>query len=97
MTYCDDVDNVDEGDSTYVTTTASKDIHYFETTNEWSQWCDELVESMFTYCMSTLNRTPRHVWTKEEEGTLPECLMELVSMRGWKSDNGTFRPGYLVQ
>ncbi|KAA0067748.1 retrotransposon protein [Cucumis melo var. makuwa] len=23
--------------------------------------------------------------------------MELVSMRGWKSDNGTFRPGYLAQ
>ena len=26
-----------------------------------------------------------------------ECLMELVSMGGWKSDNGTFRPGYLAQ
>ncbi|KAL0537525.1 hypothetical protein IC582_026503 [Cucumis melo] len=25
------------------------------------------------------------------------CLMELVSMGGWKSDNGTFRPGYLAQ
>uniref|UniRef100_A0A9I9EEC9 DUF8040 domain-containing protein n=1 Tax=Cucumis melo TaxID=3656 RepID=A0A9I9EEC9_CUCME len=42
--------------------------------------------------MSTSNRAPRHVWTKEEEGTLVECLMELVSMGGWKSDNGTFRP-----
>ncbi|KAL0544638.1 hypothetical protein IC582_019756 [Cucumis melo] len=47
--------------------------------------------------MSTSNRSPRHVWTKEEEGTLVECLMELVSMGGWKSDNGTFRPGYLAQ
>uniref|UniRef100_A0A9I9E2A2 Retrotransposon protein n=1 Tax=Cucumis melo TaxID=3656 RepID=A0A9I9E2A2_CUCME len=47
--------------------------------------------------MSTSNRAPRHVWTKEEEGTLVECLMELVSMGGWKSDNGTFRPGYLAQ
>ncbi|KAL0543745.1 hypothetical protein IC582_018849 [Cucumis melo] len=37
MTYCNDVDDVDEGDSTYATTTASKDIHYIETTNEWSQ------------------------------------------------------------
>ncbi|TYK18963.1 retrotransposon protein [Cucumis melo var. makuwa] len=46
--------------------------------------------------MSTSNRAPRHVWTKEE-GTLVECLMELVSMEGWKSDNGTFRPGYLAQ
>ncbi|KAL4013676.1 hypothetical protein IC575_025857 [Cucumis melo] len=48
MTYCDDVDDVDEGDSTYVTTTASEDIHYIETTNEWSQWRDEQAESMFT-------------------------------------------------
>ena len=47
--------------------------------------------------MSTSNRAPRHVWTREEEGTLVECLMELVSMGGWKSDNGTFRPGYLAQ
>ncbi|KAA0036695.1 retrotransposon protein [Cucumis melo var. makuwa] len=47
--------------------------------------------------MSTSNRAPRHVWTKEKEGTLVECLMELVSMGGWKSDNGTFCPGYLAQ
>ncbi|KAL4032952.1 hypothetical protein IC575_006035 [Cucumis melo] len=47
--------------------------------------------------MSTSNRAPRHVWTREEEGTLVECLMELVSMGGWKSDNGTFRPRYLAQ
>ncbi|KAL0556366.1 hypothetical protein IC582_004879 [Cucumis melo] len=48
MTYCDDVDNVDEGDSTYAMTVASEDIQYIETTNEWSQWRDELAESMFT-------------------------------------------------
>ncbi|TYK08447.1 retrotransposon protein [Cucumis melo var. makuwa] len=48
MTYCYDVDGVDEGDSTYATTTASEDIHYIETTNKWSQWRDELTESMFT-------------------------------------------------
>ncbi|KAL0561094.1 hypothetical protein IC582_001512 [Cucumis melo] len=95
MTYCEHVDDVDEGDSTYRTT---KDIHYIETTNEWSQWRDELAESMFTdWYMSTSNRAPRHVWTKEEEGTFVECLMELVSIGGWKSDNGTFRPGYLAQ
>ncbi|KAA0047371.1 retrotransposon protein [Cucumis melo var. makuwa] len=47
--------------------------------------------------MSTSNRAPRHVWTKGEEGTLVECLMELVSMGGGKSNNGTFRPGYLAQ
>ncbi|KAL4032716.1 hypothetical protein IC575_005797 [Cucumis melo] len=48
MTYCDDVHNVDEGDSTYATTTATEDIHYIETKNEWSQWHDELAKSMFT-------------------------------------------------
>ncbi|KAA0058991.1 retrotransposon protein [Cucumis melo var. makuwa] len=47
--------------------------------------------------MSTSNRAPRHVWTKEEDDTLMECLMELVSMGGWKSNNGTFRLGYLAQ
>ncbi|TYK26893.1 retrotransposon protein [Cucumis melo var. makuwa] len=47
--------------------------------------------------MSTSTRAPRHVWTKEEESTLMKCLMELVSMGGWKSDNGTFQPGYLAQ
>ncbi|TYJ96264.1 retrotransposon protein [Cucumis melo var. makuwa] len=47
--------------------------------------------------MSISNRAPRHVWTEEEEGTLVECLMELVSMGGWKSDNGTFWLGYLTQ
>ncbi|KAL0559197.1 hypothetical protein IC582_003789 [Cucumis melo] len=36
MTYCDDVDDEDEGDSTYAMTTASEDIQYIETTNEWS-------------------------------------------------------------
>ncbi|KAL4027669.1 hypothetical protein IC575_010844 [Cucumis melo] len=98
MTYCDDVEDEDEGDSTYATTTASEDIQYIETTNEWSQWRDDLAASMFTdWHMSTSNRALRHVWTREEEGTLVECLMELVSMGGWKSDNGTFRPRYLAQ
>ncbi|KAL4026023.1 hypothetical protein IC575_014430 [Cucumis melo] len=97
MTYCDDVYNVDEGDSAYATTTASEDIHYIEMTNNWSQWRDELAESMFTDWQLPSTRAPRHVWTKEEKDTLVECLMELVSMEGWKSDNGMFRPGYLAQ
>ncbi|KAA0048206.1 retrotransposon protein [Cucumis melo var. makuwa] len=45
MTYCNDVD---EGDSAYATTIATKDIHYIKMTNEWSQWRDTLAESMFT-------------------------------------------------
>ncbi|KAA0058874.1 retrotransposon protein [Cucumis melo var. makuwa] len=48
MTYCDNVEDEDEGDSTYATTTASEDIQYIETTNEWSQWRDDLAASMFT-------------------------------------------------
>ncbi|KAL0541058.1 hypothetical protein IC582_021089 [Cucumis melo] len=48
MTYCNDIDDVDKGDSTYATTTASEDIHYIETTNKCSQWRDKLAESMFT-------------------------------------------------
>ncbi|TYK06435.1 retrotransposon protein [Cucumis melo var. makuwa] len=30
--------------------------------------------------MSTSNRAPRHVWTNEEDSTLVECLMKLMSM-----------------
>ncbi|KAA0059918.1 retrotransposon protein [Cucumis melo var. makuwa] len=48
MTYCDDVDDVDEGNSAYATTTTTEDVHYIETKNEWSQWHDELAKSMFT-------------------------------------------------
>ncbi|KAL0533212.1 hypothetical protein IC582_030428 [Cucumis melo] len=47
MKNCDDIDDVDEGDSVYVTITIAEDIQYIETTNEWSQWCDELAEVMF--------------------------------------------------
>uniref|UniRef100_A0A9I9EGL0 Myb/SANT-like domain-containing protein n=1 Tax=Cucumis melo TaxID=3656 RepID=A0A9I9EGL0_CUCME len=47
--------------------------------------------------MTTLSRAPKHVWTKEEEDTFVECLVDLVSMEGWKSNSGTFRPGYLAQ
>ncbi|KAA0057232.1 retrotransposon protein [Cucumis melo var. makuwa] len=48
MTYYEDIDDEDEGDSIYATTTTSEDIQYIETTNEWSQWRDDLAESMFT-------------------------------------------------
>ncbi|TYK23166.1 retrotransposon protein [Cucumis melo var. makuwa] len=37
--------------------------------------------------MTTSSRAPKHVWNKEEEDTLVECLVQLVSTRGWKSDN----------
>ena len=47
--------------------------------------------------MATSSCALKNVWTKEEKVTLVECLVELVSMGGWKSDNDTFRPGYLTQ
>ncbi|TYK22090.1 retrotransposon protein [Cucumis melo var. makuwa] len=54
MTNCDDIDDVDEGDSAYATTTTAEYIQYIETTDD----------------MATLSHGPKHVWTKEEEGTL---------------------------
>uniref|UniRef100_A0A9I9DT20 Retrotransposon protein n=1 Tax=Cucumis melo TaxID=3656 RepID=A0A9I9DT20_CUCME len=47
--------------------------------------------------MASLSHAPKHVWIKEEEVTLVECLVELVPVVGWKSDNGTFQPGYVAQ
>ena len=49
--------------------------------------------SLFILNMATSSRAPRHVWTKEEEGTLVEFSVDLVVMEGWKSDNGRFWPG----
>ncbi|KAA0052247.1 putative nuclease HARBI1 [Cucumis melo var. makuwa] len=47
MTNYDIADDIDEVSSTH-TTTADDDIHYIETSNEWSQWRDKLVEEMFS-------------------------------------------------
>ncbi|TYK22668.1 retrotransposon protein [Cucumis melo var. makuwa] len=47
--------------------------------------------------MASSSRLLKHTWTKEEEASLVECLVELVNAGGWRSDNGTFRPGYLNQ
>ncbi|KAA0062235.1 retrotransposon protein [Cucumis melo var. makuwa] len=41
--------------------------------------------------MTNSSRDPKHIWTKEEEATLVECLAELSSTGGWKLDNGMFR------
>uniref|UniRef100_A0A9I9D555 Myb/SANT-like domain-containing protein n=1 Tax=Cucumis melo TaxID=3656 RepID=A0A9I9D555_CUCME len=46
--------------------------------------------------MASSSWASNHLWAKEEESTLVEWLVELVSTSGWKSDNGTFRPGYLA-
>ncbi|KAA0055483.1 retrotransposon protein [Cucumis melo var. makuwa] len=47
MTNFDIEDNIDEVDSTHATTVVD-DIHYIETSNEWSKWRDDLAEEMFT-------------------------------------------------
>ena len=61
------IDDVDEGDSVYATTmtTATDDIQYIETTNEWFQWCDKLAEAMFT------KRQLRNTQLKQFEITTP--------------------------
>ncbi|KAA0049785.1 retrotransposon protein [Cucumis melo var. makuwa] len=99
MTNCDDNNDVDERDSTFVRTTTAEDIQYIETIKEWSQWCGELAEqcSQNDSCSGNLIPCPKHVWTKKEEDTLVECLMELMSAGRWNSDNGIFRLGYLAQ
>ncbi|KAL0546040.1 hypothetical protein IC582_015945 [Cucumis melo] len=43
--------------------------------------------------MASTSRLPKHTWTKEEE----VGLVELVNVGGWRSNNGTFLPGYLNQ
>uniref|UniRef100_A0A9I9E8A0 Retrotransposon protein n=1 Tax=Cucumis melo TaxID=3656 RepID=A0A9I9E8A0_CUCME len=40
----------------------------------------EIVKLLTYSIMSTSNHASRHVWTKEEQDTLVECLMELVSI-----------------
>ncbi|KAA0057174.1 putative nuclease HARBI1 [Cucumis melo var. makuwa] len=47
MTNFDIEDNIVEVDSTH-TTTSVDDIHYIETSNEWTQWRDDLAKEMFT-------------------------------------------------
>ncbi|KAL4028641.1 hypothetical protein IC575_011842 [Cucumis melo] len=47
MTNCNNIDEVNEGDSTYATTAATEDIQYVYTKTEWSNWRDELAKAMF--------------------------------------------------
>ena len=48
MKNCDNIDEVDEGDSVYAMTTATEEIRYIDTTTEWSNWRYNLAEAMFT-------------------------------------------------
>lgn len=53
--------------------------------------------SIFFVSLASSSRVPKHQWTKEEESTLIECLVQLVSTGGWRSDNETFTSSYLAQ
>ena len=47
MTNVDTLDDDDDkGDSNYATTVGD-DINYIEASNEWTQWRDDLTQSMF--------------------------------------------------
>ncbi|KAL4023283.1 hypothetical protein IC575_017035 [Cucumis melo] len=101
MTTFDIVENIDEVDSTHATSVAD-DIHYIETSNEWTRWRGNLAEEIFSEWelrnhMASSSRLSKHNWTKKEEAGLVECLLELVNAGGWRSDNGTFRPDNLNQ
>ncbi|TYK22917.1 retrotransposon protein [Cucumis melo var. makuwa] len=47
-------------------------------------WKSVVVPKML---MTTSSRAPKHVWKKQQKDTFVECLVELVSIGGWKSDN----------
>ncbi|XP_008444024.1 uncharacterized protein LOC103487473 [Cucumis melo] len=47
ITYINELDDEDDGDSTHATTSGD-DITYIEPSNEWTEWRDALASSMFT-------------------------------------------------
>ncbi|KAL0534161.1 hypothetical protein IC582_028445 [Cucumis melo] len=53
----------------------------------------KLICLRLTSSMTNSSRLPKHSWTKEEKAG----LVKLVNAGGWRSDNGTFCPGYLNQ
>ena len=47
--------------------------------------------------VSKNSKATKHRWTTIENEALVECLLQLVEEGGWRYDNGTFKPRYLVQ
>ncbi|KAA0059815.1 putative nuclease HARBI1 [Cucumis melo var. makuwa] len=47
MTIFNIMDDIDEVNSTHATS-AADDIHYIETSNEWTRWRDDLAEEIFS-------------------------------------------------
>ena len=42
------------------------------------------------------SKVTEYRWTTVEDEILVECLLQLVEEGGWRADNETFKPGYLV-
>ncbi|KAG6482883.1 hypothetical protein ZIOFF_059522 [Zingiber officinale] len=55
----------------------------------------ENVESSMPPKIKRKTQSTKHLWTKQEDAALVDCLVELSKDSAWKSENG-FRTGYLV-
>ncbi|XP_074560781.1 uncharacterized protein At2g29880-like [Curcuma longa] len=55
----------------------------------------EQVESSMPTKLKRKTPSTKHVWTKQEDAVLVDCLVELSKNSAWKSENG-FRTGYLL-
>ncbi|KAA0066918.1 retrotransposon protein [Cucumis melo var. makuwa] len=92
-------DDIDEVDSTHATI-AADDIHYIETSNEWTRWREDLAEEIFSdWELLTTWQVHRDYLRKIglKRKRQVECLVELVNAGGWRFDTETFRPRYLNQ
>ncbi|KAL0543743.1 hypothetical protein IC582_018847 [Cucumis melo] len=85
-----------EGDSSEMNI---ENINFVETIYVWTEWRDNLANQMFedwNNMASTNSKATKHRWTTIEDEALVECLLQLVEEGGWRADNETFKPGYLV-
>ncbi|KAG6506389.1 hypothetical protein ZIOFF_031712 [Zingiber officinale] len=55
----------------------------------------ELVESSMPMKVKRKTHSTKHLWTKQEDAALVDCLVKLSKDLAWKSENG-FRTGYLL-
>ncbi|KAG6472994.1 hypothetical protein ZIOFF_066901 [Zingiber officinale] len=55
----------------------------------------ENVESSMPPKIKRKTQSTKHLWTKQEDAALVDCLVELSKDSAWKSENG-FRTGYLL-
>ncbi|KAG6470041.1 hypothetical protein ZIOFF_071058 [Zingiber officinale] len=55
----------------------------------------ELVESSMSMKVKRKTHSTKHLWTKQEDAALVDCLVELGKDSAWKNEND-FRTGYLL-